>query len=170
MTLQDILKKWSHQAGCFTDEVLKETREKIYLESLMAVFSMFARHHTELGDGEFVRAFRFFKDAGFTKRLSLETSVAERYGKLERTEPGFEKKPEPIVADEKLDPIKIVREMAQKGSCDPLPGDIQEPATPENIFMEAEKKIKNCKHKFELDGGPCTHCGLTWIQINEIKK
>jgi hypothetical protein len=99
VTLQDIFKKWSHQAGYFDDSVPKETREKIYLDALMAIFSMFARHHTELNDGEFVRAFRFFKDAGFTKRLSLEASISERYGKLERTEPGFEK-PVPEIIDE----------------------------------------------------------------------
>ena len=103
VTLNDILKKWSHQAGCFDEGVPKETREKSYLNALMGVFSMFARHHTELEDGDFVRAFRFFKDAGFTKRLSLETHIAERYGKLERTEPGFEKKPEP---ESKPDPIE----------------------------------------------------------------
>jgi hypothetical protein len=105
VTLNDVLKKWSHQAGCFDVAVPKETREKAYLDSLMAVFSMFARHHTELEDGDFVRAFRFFKDAGFTKRLSLETHIAERYGKLERTEPGFEKKPEP-----KPEPVSPITE------------------------------------------------------------
>jgi hypothetical protein len=97
VTLNDILKKWSHQAGCFEETVPRETRERAYLDALMALFSMFARHHAELEDGDFVRAFRFFKDAGYTKRLSTETSVAERYGKLERTEPGFEKKPEPPI-------------------------------------------------------------------------
>jgi len=163
VTLQDILRKWSHQAGCFTGEVLKETREKIYLEALMAVFSMFARHHTELNDGEFVRSFRFFKDAGLTKRLSLESSIAERYGKLERIEPGFEKKcePEPPIASE---PVAI-----------PIPPPFApssvEPITPENnIFKAAEEKIKKCKHEFELDGGPCIHCHQTWIEINDSFK
>ena len=125
----------------------------------MAVFSMFARHHTELSDGEFVRSFRFFKDAGFTKRLSLETSIAERYGKLERTEPGFEKKPEPI-SDEKPN---LAKELAQNSG--PFPE-----VTPENnIFKAAEKQIKECKHEFELDGRPCIHCGLTWIEIMNKK-
>lgn len=103
MTLADILKKWSHQAGCFPENLPKEIREKAYMDSLLAVFSLLARHHSELQDGEFVRAFRFFKDAGFTKRLSVETTIAERYGKLERAEPGFEPK---AVAIEK--PVELV--------------------------------------------------------------
>jgi hypothetical protein len=165
VTLNDVLKKWSHQAGCFDGTIPKEIREKSYLDSLMAVFSMVARHHTELEDGEFVRAFRFFKDAGFTKRLSLETSIAERYGKLERTEPGFEKKCEP-----KPEPVpESVPETPPTQGC--FPDDITETATPENnMFKAAEKKIKECKHEFELDGGPCIHCGLTWIEINSVIK
>lgn len=107
MTLADILKKWSHQAGCFPETLPKEIREKAYMDSLLAVFSLLARHHMELPDGEFVRAFRFFKDAGFTKRLSVETSIAERYGKLERVEPGYEPKEEKKTAvNEK--PIELV--------------------------------------------------------------
>ena len=106
MTLADILKKWSHQAGCFPENLPKEIREKAYMDSLLAVFSLLARHHSELSDGEFVRAFRFFKDAGFTKRLSVETSIAERYGKLEQVEPGFEPKLEekkPVVSEKHVE-------------------------------------------------------------------
>ena len=95
ITLNDILKKWSHQAGCFEKSVTIEVREKKYMEALLALFSLFAKHHEEMSDGDFVRAFRFFKDSGIAKRLSSEAPIAGRYAKLELIEPGMEE-PKPV--------------------------------------------------------------------------
>lgn len=87
VNLSTVIKEWSQQAGCFTKETPKEKREIIYMFALMELFSMFARHHEEFNNGHFVRVYRFFKDAGFTKRLSKETDVYNRYMKLEHQEP-----------------------------------------------------------------------------------
>ena len=87
VNLNEIIKEWSRQAGCFTKDIPVETREIKYMNALMELFSLFARHHEELNNGNFVRAYRFFKDAGFTKRLSVEADIANRYAKLEHQEP-----------------------------------------------------------------------------------
>lgn len=87
LDLNNVLKEWSRQAGCFTKEVPAEKREIVYMNALMELFSMFAKHHEELNNGDFIRAFRFFKDGGFTKRLSNETHVFNRFLKLENLEP-----------------------------------------------------------------------------------
>jgi hypothetical protein len=34
--------------------------------------------------------------------------------------------------------------------------------------MRAKGRL-SCEHAFEMDGGPCIHCGKTWIEINESK-
>ena len=91
VNLNEILKEWSRQAGCFSKEIPVETREIKYMNALMELFSLFARHHEELTNGDFVRIYRFFKDAGFTKRLSKEANISNRYAKLEHQEP-LEKK------------------------------------------------------------------------------
>jgi len=87
VNLSEIIKEWSRQAGCFTKSTPTEKREIVYKNALMQLFSMFARHHSELNDGDFVRNYRFFKDAGFTKRLSREADIFNRYAKLEHKEP-----------------------------------------------------------------------------------
>jgi len=48
---------------------------------------MLAKHHTEMDDATFARAFRFFRDTGFTKRLHGDTEISKRYAKLEGVEP-----------------------------------------------------------------------------------
>ena len=87
VNLNEILKEWSKQAGCFSKDTLTETRQIKYMNALMELFSMFARHHEDLDDGDFIRIFRFFKDAGFTKRLSREANITNRCAKLEHKEP-----------------------------------------------------------------------------------
>lgn len=87
LNLNEVLKEWSRQAGYFTKETPAEKREIIYMNALMELFSMFAKHHEELSDGDFIRSYRFFKDAGFTKRLSKETHIFNRFLKLEYQEP-----------------------------------------------------------------------------------
>jgi len=82
VTLKDVLKKWSHQAGNFEDNVPTESREKLYINALMALFVQFSLSHDNYNDENFVRIFRFFKDAGFLKRVSEQSSIYERYKKL----------------------------------------------------------------------------------------
>lgn len=98
VTLVDLLKKWSRQVGYFEKNVLAEIREKKYLDSLLALFGLFAVHHAELSDSDFARNMRFFTDAGLAKRLSPEAPISIRYAKLERIEPDMikdEPLPEP---------------------------------------------------------------------------
>lgn len=102
VTLNDVLKKWSHQTGCFDKSVSTEIRERLYTNALMSLFCLFAKYHTELNDGDFVRCFRFFKDSGLTKRLSDEAHVSERYLKLEHQEPGIPEIEKPKPADPPL--------------------------------------------------------------------
>jgi len=82
-----IISQWCRQAGHFDKAISPEHREKKYNEALVGLFCMFSKHHEELDDGVFVRAFRFFSDAGITKRLGEESIACQRYRKLERKEP-----------------------------------------------------------------------------------
>jgi len=85
--LQDILKTWARQAGFFDKSVVPEVQEKKYLDALMELFCMFAKYHESLDESTFARVFRFFKDAGFTKRLNEEAAISKRYAKLDHIEP-----------------------------------------------------------------------------------
>jgi len=83
VALRDVLKKWSHNAGFFKKDVELEKREKLYMSAFTALFLEFSLSHDKYDDENFVRIFRFFKDAGFLKRVSEEASVCERYRALE---------------------------------------------------------------------------------------
>jgi len=86
-TLQEVIKTWSRQVGANREGTTPvETREKKYNDALMSLLSLFANHHDEIKDGDFVRAYRFFRDSGLTKRLSNEAPISIRYSKLERIE------------------------------------------------------------------------------------
>lgn len=87
ISMQDVIRIWARQAGYFDKSVPLETQEKKYMNALMELFSMFAKHHGELDDSNFIRIFRFFKDSGFTKRLHPDTDIAKRSAKLEVSEP-----------------------------------------------------------------------------------
>jgi hypothetical protein len=87
ISIQDFLKIWARQAGNFEKTVLPEIQEKKYMDALMELFSMFAKHHVDMDDSNFARTFRFFRDAGFTKRLHNEAEISKRYSKLEGMEP-----------------------------------------------------------------------------------
>jgi hypothetical protein len=94
ISIQDIMKIWARQAGYFDKTVPLEIQEKKYLDSLMALLGMLAKHHNEMDDSNFSRAFRFFRDVGLTKRLHGDTDISKRYAKLEGIEPDM-KEPEP---------------------------------------------------------------------------
>lgn len=83
ITLKEVLKKWSLQVGTFKDETSPEEREKLYMNALMSLFVEFTLSHEKFSDENFVRIFRFFKDMGFSKRVSKEAPVYERYEKLD---------------------------------------------------------------------------------------
>ena len=87
ISLQDILKIWGRQVGYFDKDVPPETQEIKYMNALMELFSLLAKYHEEIADHDFIRIFRFFKDAGFAKRLHPDTAIAKRAGKLENLEP-----------------------------------------------------------------------------------
>lgn len=87
VSIQDVIKLWARQAGSFDKAVPPETQEIKYVNALMEVFSMLAKHHEELDDSNFIRAFRFFRDTGFAKRLHGDTTMAKRASKLEGIEP-----------------------------------------------------------------------------------
>jgi hypothetical protein len=91
--LQEILKTWSRQVGVFESNVPAEIKEKKYMDSLMALFTMFANHHLEMDDSTFARVFRFFRDAGLTKRLNDQAPIYSRYQKIGNLEPDMNKKP-----------------------------------------------------------------------------
>jgi len=103
ISIQDVLKMWARQAGNFDKVVPLETQEKKYMDALMELLGMLAKHHDELDDSNFARAFRFFRDAGLTKRLHGDTDISKRYSKLEGLEPDMIVK-EPEMP--KSDPIK----------------------------------------------------------------
>jgi hypothetical protein len=87
ISLQDVLKAWARKAGFFDKSVPIDIQEKKYLDAIMGLFCMLAKHHEEMDDATFARAFRFFKDTGLTKRLSDEASISKRYAKLDHIEP-----------------------------------------------------------------------------------
>jgi hypothetical protein len=97
ISIQDVLKIWARQAGTFEKNIPAETQEKKYMDGIMELLQMFAKHHDEMDDSNFARAFRFFRDAGFTKRLHGDTEVSKRYAKLDGIEPDMIPKPEPVV-------------------------------------------------------------------------
>ena len=103
ISIQDVLKMWARQAGNFDKVVPLETQEKKYMDALMELLGTLAKHHDELDDSNFARAFRFFRDAGLTKRLHGDTDISKRYSKLEGLEPDMIVK-EPEMP--KSDPIK----------------------------------------------------------------
>jgi len=99
IAIQDIIKLWARQAGSFDKTVPPETQEIKYMNAMMEMFGMLAKHHDELDDSNFIRAFRFFRDTGFAKRLHGDTSMAKRASKLEGIEPDMlppPKEPEPV--------------------------------------------------------------------------
>ena len=87
ISLQDVLRAWARKAGFFDKSVPLDIQEKKYIDALMGLFCMYAKHHEELDDATFARVFRFFKDAGLTKRLNDEAAISKRYTKLDRIEP-----------------------------------------------------------------------------------
>ncbi len=36
-----------------------------------------------------------------------------------------------------------------------------------DLSSKGAMKNIDCEHAFETDGGPCTHCGKTWIEIQD---
>jgi hypothetical protein len=105
ISIQDVLKLWARQAGSFDKTVPPEIQEKKYVDALMELFHMFAKHHEEMDDSNFIRSFRFFRDTGFAKRLHADTSLAKRASKLETLEPDMIiKEPEPIKQTESVIP------------------------------------------------------------------
>jgi len=93
VTLQEVFKIWARQAGMFDSSIPLETREKKYMDALMTLFTMFANHHLEMDDSTFARVFRFFRDAGLTKRLNDQAPIYSRYQKIGNIEPDMTKKP-----------------------------------------------------------------------------
>jgi hypothetical protein len=97
ISIQDILKTWARQTGNFERTVPPETQEKKYMDGIMELLQMFAKHHDEMDDSNFARVFRFFRDAGLTKRLHGDTDISKRYVKLEGLEPDMiVKPPDPV--------------------------------------------------------------------------
>lgn len=96
ISIQEVLKIWARQAGNFEKTVPPEVQEIKYMNAMMELFGMLAKHHEEMNDSDFIRCFRFFRDAGFSKRLSADTSLAKRSSKLETLEPDMIKEPEPL--------------------------------------------------------------------------
>jgi hypothetical protein len=87
ISIQDVLKIWARQAGSFEKTISPETQEIKYMSALLELLGMLAKHHEEMNDSNFIRSFRFFKDAGLTKRLSADTTIFKRAAKLEGIEP-----------------------------------------------------------------------------------
>jgi hypothetical protein len=112
--LQDILKTWARQAGYFDKAIVPEIQEKKYLDALMELFCMMAKHHEEMDEATFARVFRFFKDTGFTKRLNDEAAISKRYIKLDRTEPDMIKSECSCLT--KKDPIELDPNCSLHGS------------------------------------------------------
>lgn len=83
ITLRDVLKKWSHQAGEPKEFITKKEQETAYLGAINALFVEFSLNFEKYEDEEFVRILRFFRDAGFLKRVSEESAVFEQYKSLE---------------------------------------------------------------------------------------
>jgi hypothetical protein len=87
ISVQDILKIWARQAGFFEKGIPPEAQEIKYINAMMELLGMLAKHHEEMDDSNFIRAFRFFRDAGLTKRLHTDTDIFKRAAKLEGIEP-----------------------------------------------------------------------------------
>jgi hypothetical protein len=107
ISVQDILKIWARQAGFFDKAVPPEAQEIKYMGAMMELLGMLAKHHDEMDDSNFIRAFRFFKDAGLTKRLNSDTPIFKRAAKLEGIEPdATTTAPAPIITD----PVETMKE------------------------------------------------------------
>jgi hypothetical protein len=107
ISIQDVLKIWARQAGNFEKAIPAETQEKKYMDGIMELLQMFAKHHDEMDDSNFARAFRFFRDAGLTKRLHGDTDISKRYAKLEGLEPDMIIKPDPTLIAVKSDSTSV---------------------------------------------------------------
>lgn len=95
ISIQEVIKIWARQAGNFEKTVPPEIQEIKYMNALMELLGMLAKHHEEMNDSDFIRCFRFFRDSGFAKRLNADTTLAKRASKLESLEPDMVKEPEP---------------------------------------------------------------------------
>ncbi len=84
-TMEEIIKDWIRQTPeLFDKSSVAEIKEKKYMNSLMALFGLFARYHESIEDFDFIRIFQFFKDIGVTKRLSADTHLFQRMAKIEK--------------------------------------------------------------------------------------
>ena len=86
-TLEEIIRVWIRQASETVDKnTIPEVKENKFMNALMELFSLFARHHEDIQDFDFIRIFQFFKDAGFARRLNSDTHIVQRIAKIEKQE------------------------------------------------------------------------------------